>query len=371
MKKNPKNWTIIAVVVIAVCGILTTQATAASKPFEGQKLIVGIWSGPYAKNFEASIGQGFEELTGAELLYKYSWDFTPEIMASPEDDPPLDVTLTADADYLVGVNNKLWLPIRYANVPNSEKIFPIIRNEISPNTEFGVPFDAAIHILMYRKDLVQTPPTSWKDLLTNEQFDGKIAIERWFPYWIYIGSYLTDYDPPTEAIYSPEGREAIFDAMKKLSERWFFCYDKGAEFWAALDAGEILAGNYWNGSATAQIQAQIEKEGKATTYAMTLPKEGAVAYLDHFCVVRGTEKRDLAEAFINYAVSTAGQKAFLNSQYNLIVNQEAVADVPTVLADIHPKTDSDWKKISFIDAPTLEPMRKKLEERFVKEVLSQ
>jgi spermidine/putrescine transport system substrate-binding protein len=337
---------------------------AEIRQFEFQTLIVGTWSGPYAKNFERVISKPFEEMTGAKLLHKYSWDFTPEIIAAPADDPPLDVTITADSDYLLGVKRKLWLPIRYENVPNASKIFDIIMNEISPTTEFGVPFDVGIHTLMYRKDLVKNPPKSWKDLFKDE-YKGKIAIERWFPYWVYVGSYLTDYDPSKSALYSVEGRDAILAQMKKLSNHWFFCYSKGAEFWAAMDSGEIVVGNYWNGTGTVQVLDDPEK------YAMVLPEEGSVAYLDHFCVVRGTKKRDLAEAYINYLVSTEAQTAFLKAHYNLLVNKEVVSEIPAVMKDIHPRTDEDWRKLNFIDAEYLEPLRKDLEDRFMKEVLSQ
>jgi spermidine/putrescine transport system substrate-binding protein len=369
-KSSQKRFILLGVIVPFVMSGLLVSAAHAARPYEGETLIVGTWSGPYAKNFEEAFSKPFEALTGAKLEHKYSWDFTPEILAAPPDDPPLDVTIAADADYLVGVKRKLWLPIRYENVPNASKVFDIIMNEMSPTTEYGVPFDVGIHVLMYRKDLVKTPPTSWNDLWRDE-FKGKIAIERWFPYWIYVGSYLTDYDPPKKALYSPEGRDAILDQMKKLSKRWFFCYDKGAEFWAALDAGEILVGNYWNGSATSKIQEQIEKYGKATTYGMLLPEEGAVAYLDHFCVVRGTKKRDLAEMYINWITSTYAQIGFLKKHFNLMVNREVVPEIPDIMKGIHPETDEDWKKINFIDAEFLEPLRKELEERFMKEVLTQ
>lgn len=364
------NHFLMLLMCVVLIGAFAVPAAQGARPYEGQTLIVGTWSGPYAKNFEAAFSKPFEELTGAKLEHKYSWDFTPEILSAPADDPPLDVTIAADGDYAVGIKNKLWLPLRYEYIPNAKKVFPILMNEISPNTEYGVPFDVGIHILMYRKDLVKSPPTSWKDLLKDE-FKGKIAIERWFPYWLYVGSYLTDYDPPTKAIYSKEGRDAIFASMNDLSKRWFFCYDKGAEFWAALDAGEILVGNYWNGSAISKIQEQIEKHGKATTYGMVLPEEGAAAYLDHFCVVRGTKKRDLAEAYINWIMSDYAQIAFLKKHYNLMTNKNVVSEIPAVMGDIHPRTDADWKKINFMDLKTLEPMRKELEDRFVKEILVQ
>lgn len=364
------NHLFMFILCFILLGAFGIPAAQGARPYEGQTLIVGSWSGPYARNFQAAFIKPFEKLTGAKLENKVSWDFTPEILAAPADDPPLDVTIAADGDYAVGIKNKLWLPIRYEYVPNAKNVFPILMNEISPNTKYGVPFDVGIHVLIYRKDLVKSPPTSWKDLWRDE-FKGKIAIERWFPYWIYVGSYLTGYDTPIKAIYSKEGRDAILAAMKKLSKRWFFCYDKGAEFWAALDAGEILVGNYWNGSATAMVQEQIEKHGKATTYAMCLPKEGAAAYLDHYCVVRGTKKRDLAEAFINWIMSDYAQIGFLKKHYNLMTNKNVVPEIPAVMGDIHPRTDADWKKINFMDLKTLEPMRKELEERFMKEVLVQ
>lgn len=368
MKKQFFSSTLtILTAVVCICFLFLTTATVSSadKPFAGETLVVGIWSGPYADHFKEAIGEPFEEMTGAELQYKYSWDFTPEIIAAPEDQPPLDVAETADADYLVGVKRELWLPLRYENIPNIDNVYPYVKNEMSPTIEYGVPFDVGMHILLYRKDLVEQAPQSWEDLFRDE-FKGKIGIERWFPYWVYVGSYLTDYSPPEEAIYSQEGRDAILEQMGRLSKRWFFCYEKGAEFVSALDAGEILVGNYWNGSGTTLI---LENQDR---YGIVFPEEGGVAYLDHFCVVRGTEKRDLAEAFINYTVGKKAQIDFLKRHYNIMVYKDLEGQIPEVMKknDLQPTTVQAWKKITNIDAEFLEPMRQELEDRFLKEVLS-
>ena len=364
------KWTAALLVLAMLClGGVFTDAHAGSKPFEGQTLVVGVWSGPYAKNFEAAISKPFEELTGAKILHKYSWDFTPEIIAAPADDPPLDVAETADSDYWLGVQRKLWLPIRYENVPNYDKLFDYVKNTLSPTTEFGVPFDAGINGLVYRKDLVKTPPTTWKDYLKPE-YKGKISVEQWFPYWVYWASFMTDYDPGYKAIYSPEGRDAIIEAAKKLSQNWMFAYNSGSEFWSALESGEIVAGEYTIGSIISKIKEQEAKNGQSNL-AMVLPPEGGWCYTDHLCVVRGTQKRDLAEAFINYTISTKAQIAFLTRHHNLLFNKEVVPHIPKILKGIHPETDEDWKRVIPIDAETLEPFRKELTERFTKEVLVQ
>jgi hypothetical protein len=53
-----------------------------------------------------------------------------------------------------------------------------------------------------------------------------------------------------------------------------------------------------------------------------------------------------------------------------MTNQEIIKDVPDLMKSFYPMTEEGWKKIDFIDAKTLEPLRKELEERFVKEVLA-
>ena len=365
-----KHFLVTAFIIVGLL-VFGISGAYAAKSFKGQTLIVGLWSGPWAKSFKEAIGDPFEKMTGAKIAYKVAWDFTPEIMAAPADQPPLDLADTADSDFILGVENKLWLPIRYENVPNHKKIFPHWWNDLALDTTYGVPFSLGVHVLLYRRDLVKKPILHWKELLTRADLKGRIGIERWFPYWVYVGSYLTEYSPSTKAIYSKEGRNAILEQMKKLSKRWLFCYDAGAKLIAALNSGEVVVGNYWNGSATKLYMEQVKK-GKPIKITLTLPEEGSVSYRDQFCVVRGTKKRDLAEAFLNHMISTESQRAFSNTQYAIIVNKEAAPYCPDFLKEkkLQPLKDADWDRFDTIDARYLEPYRKGLEDRFMKEVLA-
>ncbi len=362
----------VVFVCLSIGFFMVTAAHSSSKKFEGQTLVVGVWSGPWAERMKKAVGEPFEKMTGAKIAWKVAWDFTPEIMAAPADQPPLDVAETADSDFVAGVENKLWLPIRYENVPNYKKIFPHFFNDLAIDNRYGVPFNMGVHVLIYRQDLVKEPVLHWKELLTRDDLKGRIAIERWFPYWVYVGAYLTDYSPAKKAIYSKEGRDAILAQMKKLSKRWMMVYEGGAKLVSALDSGEVVVGNYWNGSSTKLYMSQV-KANKPIKITLTLPSEGSVAYRDSFSVVRGTKKRDLAEAFINYAISTEAQIAFSNMQYAIVANQEAAPHVPDFLKEkgLQPLKDSDWDRFEPIDAKYLEPYRKELEERFMKEVLAQ
>lgn len=356
------SYLVIAIVFAAIgtgVGRWTAPKPPAVSQWAGETLIVGTWSGPYGEYFEEAVVTPFEEETGATVELKYAWDFTPEIIAAPADEPPLDVAIAEAAQYLHGMIEELWLPLRYNNIPNAEDVWPNLEEYLS--TEYGVPYDAAPHCIVYRKDLIDFTPTNWSDLWRPEFSAKEICLEVWFPYWVYIGAYLSAAEPADQEIYSEEGRDAILETLATINERVLFWYEGGAEFYAALDAGDILIGNYWFGTATARRLEEPEK------YGVYVPEEGAGAYLDYWCVVRGTDKRDLAEHFINYAINAEAETRFTSMQFNFMANMKT--GIPAATADYYPNTVEKWGKISLLDVEYLEPLRTELADRFKKEVL--
>ena len=341
---------------------------ADEQPFAGQTLVVGTWSGPYAESMVEAIFEPFEELTGVNIEYKVAWDHTPEILAAPENDPPMDVTITAQPDFLHGKTQELWLPLRYENIPNAAEVRQDLVEFMGPwdddgNNTFGVPFDLAIHCLFYRKDLVSFEPTSWMDLW-NEEFTDKIMLENYYPYNLYVGAFLADGYEGADAVYTKEGQDALITALQKMNKaqgcRW---YGGGAELVAALEAEEVLVSNYWGGSALTTVLESPDK------YAMVYPDEGSAAYLDYWAVVRGTAKQDLAEYFINYTLDPEVQARFAAIQCQVVSGKNIIT--PSHMEGYYPVTDEDWAKILFLDVEFLEPYRMELDERMTREVLTQ
>ena len=79
-----------------------------------------------------------------------------------------------------------------------------------------------------------------------------------------------------------------------------------------------------------------------------------------------------ADFDLNHMISTESQRAFSNTQYAIIVNKEAAPYCPDFLKEkkLQPLKDADWDRFDTIDARYLEPYRKGLEDRFMKEVLA-
>ena len=147
------------------------------------------------------------------------------------------------------------------------------------------------------------------------------------------------------------------------SEQGALWYGGGAELVAALDAEEVIVSNYWNGSALLNVLDNPAKWG------MVFPEEGSAAYLDYWCVVRGTDKQDLAELFINYALAVETQSRFAAKHNQVVSNKNTV--IPDTMKGFYPSTAEEWERVLFLDVEFLEPYRILLDERVTREVLTQ
>jgi len=105
------------------------------------------------------------------------------IIAAPADDPPYDVTVGEGFLNIRGLQEDIWLPIRYDNIPNATDVYPwyFKRDEIDETDDaYGVPFGYGFEVLAYNKDALDFTPTSWSDLWRPE-VQGKIAMDA--GYW--------------------------------------------------------------------------------------------------------------------------------------------------------------------------------------------
>jgi spermidine/putrescine transport system substrate-binding protein len=332
-------------------------------PFEGQELIVGIWSGPYEKLFTDAFITPFEQETGAKIQVIPHWGYIPQLLASPPGQPPLDITMVTLDEAIRGIAHQLWLPLRYENIPNAKDIWPFLWNLTGDDVKpYAVPFDVGAMVLMFRKDLIDFQLTSWDDLW-NPKLKGLISLEDcdWPQPAIYIGALLCKAKPGVQEIYTSDGLDLVYQTLASMSRNLKFWFKSGADFVTALKAGEVVVGSYWHGSALA-VASEDSRIG------VVLPNETA-AYFDLFCITNGTKKRDLAEAFLNYILSPEAQSRFISTHGNFMSNKKV--SLPLYKLDIlnmYPKTEDDWSRIHFFDDRYIVPLYDQLYERLQQEV---
>ena len=304
--------------------------------FQGQVLRVTGWSGPYAQAIRDIMVPSFEEATGAEIVVIDEWEtIVSRILAAPEDAPPYDLTVTEGFTMFDGLGSDLWLPIRYENVPNAVDLFPFFSSEQADRevggedgTKWGVPFAHGYQAIGYDKEELGFTPTSWSDLW-SDKVTGKIGADSgFFNYALGAAALDLGIDPNSG---DADDMVAIIDHMAELSPRmvWFA-------------TGAISRANLLNDEVDIQIM-YIEDISPMSQddpkFGYVVPEEGVMGWIDRFSVVRGTQVRDLAEAFANHMLDPNLQSAFAARETYWMANSKYTA--PSGREDEFPTTNED------------------------------
>ncbi|MDG5777215.1 substrate-binding domain-containing protein [Haloarculaceae archaeon H-GB2-1] len=318
-------------------GTTVTGTGSNELDFSGETLRVMIWSGNYADRFERTIKPMYEELTGGTLQVSRGWsDILAKIRSAPEDKPPFDVTITEGYFYLLGRRDDLFLPIRTENVPNLDGVMDYYKN--FRTTEFGVPVDGAPTTLIYRNDSDFTPE-AWSDLggetVANSNGVGIDVGFWWFPQ--HDAAVAMDDKPLAEEIYSEDTMMKPFDHMENEwnIQGWA---SSGEDIWQMFDNGVIDYAQWYY----EQTEYDIHD---FENLSHTAPTKNS-GFVNHWCVVRGTDKRRMGEHFLNFLLSADTQTEWSKNSPTLFTNKDMEYAREKLNEDL-PNNSEEAKQIAF------------------------
>ena len=295
-------------------------------------LSVAVWSGTYADSFKETVKPMYEEETGTTLQVTTGWaDLLSKIKSAPEDNPPFDVTAACCGMYERGVSEGLFQELRLENVPAMDNVYPYLKN--FRGHDYGAPVDGAPAAIMY-SDQLGWEPTQWSDLLRDAPLgmDGGFYI---FP--VSIAALILEDMPGIEEIYDGDSHEAVFNKLSEMSvDSW---YSSGAERWQDIVQGTVNISQSYFGVSKRKAQ---EEDG----VSVMMPDRTS-AWFGHYCVVRGSEKRDQAENFINFLLREDVQSPWAQNSFNLMANQNV--QYPDATADAYPQSNEEYQSIKFPD----------------------
>jgi spermidine/putrescine-binding protein len=153
----------------------------------------------------------------------------------------------------------------------------------------------------------------------------------------------------------------VFKVIKtKIAPNIKKWYKGGSDLFAYMDQGEVWMGTYYAGSVYQKMKAGMPIK-------LIFPKEGTNGYYDYQMVVRGTKKKEMAEAFINFALRPEIQADFASKMVNSVSNRHAKLpeDLKWILFD----TEEEYENFSIFVWDVIEPRYKEIDERWTKEIL--
>ncbi len=180
-----------------------------------------------------------------------------------------------------GDNDDMWVPMNPARIPAIGRVHPTLRR---PNNR-GVGYGISAMGLMYNKNLVKEPPTSWSDLW-NPKWRGKVTF------------FDNNFIPLALAARLNGGDEKNIDAGFRT---WG---DNAKNLRALVTSNDQLRNLLVTGEALiapwfASIYKFWEQEGAPLGFAV--PKEGVVAFPIYLQIIKGStpEQIKVAEDIIN------------------------------------------------------------------------
>lgn len=287
-----------------------------------QSIVVSNWAGYYPED----LPQIFEEAVGASMEIT-NHATNEEIMAklTAGSDSGIDVAFVSGQFAQALAEQDLIYELDKSLIPNIANLAPEA-NELAydPGNKFSVPYAWGTTGICYRTDLMAgKEPTSWMDILKPaDEFKGKVtalATERWLmlPAQKALGYSANTQDEGE----MEEVKQLLLEAKDSL-----LAYDD-TTFYSRLVSGEAVMTVAWDGWCNYGIIENPDID-------FVVPSEGSDLWVDTMVVLKTSQNKEAAHAFINFILDPANHAWVAENILYKVPNQAAMdAVLPGLIGD--------------------------------------
>lgn len=279
-------------------------------------------------NTNAEFEKWYFENYGKRVKVNYTTYASNEDMYAKLKSGAVRYDIVIPSDYMIElmIEEDMLEEIDFSNIPNYQYIAPEYRNLFyDPDNRYSIPYTYGMIGIIYNTSMVEGTPDSW-DLMWNEDYKGKILNfnnprdafgTAMYRLWIDVNTTEhSDWDAAFEALKAqkPLVQSYVMDEV--------FNKMKGAS--AAI--APYYAGDF------------LTMYGDNEDLAFYYPKEGTNVFVDAICIPKGTQHKELAEAYINFMLSE--EPAVANAEYigyaspNMLVRESE--EYAEVMNEMHP-----------------------------------
>ena len=236
------------------------------------------------------VNKAFEEVTGIKVIYS-NYDTNESIYAKLKTGGAVyDVVIPSD--YMISrmIAEGMLQKLDMSNIPNLRNINEIYLNQsYDPGNEYSVPYTWGVLGLIYNTKLVEDESVvaSWGALWSEAYMDNILMInnskDAFGLTFMYLGLPI-----------NAESTEQVDKAVELLKDQKNVIQAYVAdEIFDKMIGEEAAIAPYFNGDAVTMIQDNPD-------LAFSIPMEGSNIFTDCLCVPVESQKRELAEMYINF-----------------------------------------------------------------------
>ncbi len=238
------------------------------------------------------VNAAFTEATGIEVNYM-TYD-SNETLYSKLKTGGSAYDVIIPSDYMVArlIKEGLLEELNFDNIPNYKYIDEAYKNtDYDPNNKYSVPYTwGSVGVIYNTKYVSEDDIGSW-DLLWNEKYKGKILMFDNPRDAFGIAELYLGYSLNTESASHLKDAADLLLKQRPLVQSYVM-----DQIFSKMEREEAWIAPYYAGDF---LTMQQENENLSFYY----PEEGFNLFIDAMCIPVGSEKKDLAEAYINFLCS--------------------------------------------------------------------
>lgn len=295
-----KKLSIILVIFVLVLSLVgctpkETEKEGTTETEEPQKLVISTW-GFNEDIMRKNIFEPFEKANNVEIVLEVGNNGDRLNKIKLHQNSQVDLIYLTDYFAMQGIEEGLFEKINPANIPNIENLYDMAKAPLG--TEYGPAYTVGRFGIIYNTEGTEGDVNSWKDLWKPE-FKGKLTIPD---ITTTQGPMIVSAASEEANVSIKEGEDETFAKLKELDKNVVKYYTKTSEMVNMFNQGEVDIA-----PALDFAYGNIKKGVPSAKWVD--PKEGSYAVLNTINIVKGTKNKELAEKFIDWALSEEVQKA--------------------------------------------------------------
>ena len=315
--------------------ILATACLGTAAAGEaGKTLSIMSNGGYYLETLQKYVIQPFEKKYGVKVLVTESFSVGMlNRLRAEKQNPSVDLVSIGEIAAVAGRPEGLFDKMDAAKIPNLANVAKHLRNKDG----YGVQSVVSPIVIVYNKEKVKTPPAAWADFW-NPEYKGKVVIadidNTMGPMFLVTAARMNG---GNESNIDPG-----FQKMLQLKPNLSYIYKgEGQEVPQGVAQGDIWVSHMM------LVKAQELVKGGAKV-GIVIPKEGAHPLPYTLEIVKGAKNLDLANKFVDMALSPEAQLGFAKDLYVTPANLKVVLpdDLKGVLPTADRLMDLDWVAIA-------------------------
>ncbi|BCK82747.1 spermidine/putrescine ABC transporter substrate-binding protein [Dysosmobacter sp. NSJ-60] len=267
----------------------------------------------------------FEEETG--ITVNYVTAESNEALYSQLSMGGVDYDVIVPSDYMISqlIEEDMLAELNYDNIPNFEKIDARFKNlPYDPENKYTVPYSWGTLGIIYNTSMVNGPVTGWDAMFDPANAGNVLLINNSRDAFGIALMHLGYSVNTTDEEQIQEAYQLIADAVSagvyqgKVMD----------EVFQKMEAGNAAVATYYAGDYLVMLEANPDLK-------YVVPEEGSNWFVDAMCVLKTSQHKEEAEAWINFMASTDANLRNMDYIWYASPNTEALETYPAYYEEVN------------------------------------